>query len=175
MGSEDDRWVNEEAGPVSRPYTVTGGRTRPRGTRYLDLADLIVRGARQADTTSVSPEFRRILDLCRLPVSVAELAAIIGLPLGVIRVLLDDLLRENLIEVMEAPRGRVTDQRLLAKVLEGLRALLAACRSRDRPSLSGSIARSIRFGYSSSSSQSSAAAAVQDWLRLPSGAPVIGW
>ena len=29
--------------------------------------------------------------------------------------------------------------------------------------------------YSSSSSQSSAAAAVQDWLRLPSGAPVIGW
>ena len=28
---------------------------------------------------------------------------------------------------------------------------------------------------SSSSSQSSAAAAVQDWLRLPSGAPVIGW
>ena len=28
---------------------------------------------------------------------------------------------------------------------------------------------------SSSSSQSSAAAAVQDWLRLPSGAPVTGW
>jgi len=29
MGSEDDRWTYEEAGPVSRPYTVTGGRTRP--------------------------------------------------------------------------------------------------------------------------------------------------
>ena len=49
----------------------------------------------------------------------------LGLPLGVVRVLLDDLMYENLIEVMEsAPRGGVvTDQRLLSKVLERLRAL----------------------------------------------------
>jgi hypothetical protein len=125
MSSPDDRWTYEEAGPVSRPFTVTGGRTRPRGTRYFDLVDIVVRGARQADTSSSSPERTRILDLCRVPVSVAELSAIIGLPLGVVRVLLDDLLQENLIEVMEsAPRGGVvTDQRLLSKVLDRLRAL----------------------------------------------------
>jgi Protein of unknown function (DUF742) len=125
MSSEDDRWTYEEAGPVSRPYTVTGGRTRPRGTRYFDLVDLVVRSARQADFTTFSPERARILDLCRIPVSVAELSAIIGLPLGVVRVLLDDLMYENLIEVMEsAPRGGVvTDRRLLSKVLERLRAL----------------------------------------------------
>jgi hypothetical protein len=125
MGSEDDRWGYEEAGPVSRPYIVTGGRTRPRGTRYFDLVDLVVRGARQEDTSSFSPERTRILDLCRIPVSVAELGAVLGLPLGVVRVLLGDLMYENLIEVMEsAPRGGVvTDQRLLSKVLEGLRAL----------------------------------------------------
>ena len=125
MGSEDDRWGYEEAGPVSRPYIVTGGRTRPRGTRYFDLVDLVVRGARQADTSSFSPERARILDLCRIPISVAELGAVLGLPLGVVRVLLDDLMYENLIEVMEsAPRGGVvTDQRLLSKVLERLRAL----------------------------------------------------
>jgi hypothetical protein len=104
---------------------VTGGRTRPRGTRYFDLVDIVVRGARQSDPSPFSPERARILDLCRVPVSVAELAAIIGLPLGVVRVLLDDLSQENLIEVMEsAPRGGVvTDQRLLSKVLAGLRAL----------------------------------------------------
>jgi hypothetical protein len=104
---------------------VTGGRTRPCSTRYFDLVDLVVRSARQADTASFSPELARILHLCRIPVSVAELAASIGLPLGVVRVLLGDLLHENLIEVMEsAPRGGVvTDQRLLSKVLEGLRAL----------------------------------------------------
>ncbi len=125
MSSPDDRWTHEEAGPVSRPYTVTGGRTRPRGTRYFDLVDLVVRSARRADAASFSPERARILSLCRVPVSVAELAAIIGLPLGVVRVLLDDLLQENLVEVMEsAPRGGVvTDRRLLSKVLEGLRAL----------------------------------------------------
>ena len=74
---------------------------------------------------SFSPERGQILELCRVPVSVAELAAILGLPLGVVRVLLGDLLYENLIEVMEsAPRGGVvTDQRLLGRVLERLRAL----------------------------------------------------
>lgn len=125
MSSADGRWTPEEAGPVSRPYTVTGGRTRPRGTRYFDLVDLVVRSARQASGPSFSPERTRILNLCHIPVSVAELAAMIGLPLGVVRVLLDDLLHEDLIEVMEsAPRGgAVTDQHLLSKVLEGLRAL----------------------------------------------------
>jgi Protein of unknown function (DUF742) len=125
MSSEDDRWDYEEAGPVSRPYTVTGGRTRPRGTRHFDLVDIVVRGVKSADPASFSPERSRILDLCRIPISVAELSAIIGLPIGVVRVLLDDLLYENLIDVMaSAPRGGVvTDQRLLSKVLEGLRAL----------------------------------------------------
>jgi Protein of unknown function (DUF742) len=125
MGSEDDRWTYEEAGPVSRPYTVTGGRTRLRGTRYFDLVDLVVRSAKSADITSFSPERARILDVCRIPISVAEISAVLGLPLGVVRVLLDDLMYENLIEVMQsAPRGGiVTDRRLLSKVLERLRAL----------------------------------------------------
>jgi hypothetical protein len=103
---------------------VTGGRTKPRGTRHFDLVDIVVRSARGGDPASFDPERRRILDLCRIPVSVAEIAAIIGLPLGVVRVLLDDLLCEDLIEVMTtAPRGVVTDQGLLRKVLEGLQAL----------------------------------------------------
>ena len=125
MGSEDDRWTYEEAGPVSRPYTVTGGRTRPRGTRYFDLVDLVVRSAKSADPALSSPERAQILDLCRIPISVAEVSATLRLPLGVVRVLLDDLMYENLIEVMQsAPRGGiVTDQRLLSRVLERLRAL----------------------------------------------------
>jgi hypothetical protein len=124
MSSEDDRWTNEDAGPVSRPYTVTGGRDRPRGTRHFDLADMVIRSAESADTTSSSPERSRILALCCIPISVAEVAAIIGLPLGVVRILLDDLLYENLIEVMATvPQGIVTDRRLLSKVLDGLRAL----------------------------------------------------
>jgi Protein of unknown function (DUF742) len=125
MGAGEDSWEYEEAGPVSRPYTVTGGRTRPRGTRYLDLVDMVVRTGKPADTTPVTPERSQILELSRVPVSVAEVSALVKLPIGVVRVLLDDLLHDDLIVVREAaPRGgRVTDQGLLRKVLQGLQAL----------------------------------------------------
>jgi Protein of unknown function (DUF742) len=124
MDSEDDRWTEWDAGPVSRPYTVTGGRTHLRGTWHFDLVDVVVRTPKSADTTFLSPERSRILDLCRVPTAVAELASAVGLPIGVVRVLLDDLMYENLIEVKAAaPRGRVTDMELLRQVLHGLQSL----------------------------------------------------
>lgn len=124
--SEDNAWSYTDAGPVSRPYMVTGGRTRPRVTRYFDLVDMVVRSGRLNEPTLASgPESAKILELCRVPTSVAEVGAIIGLPIGVVRVLLGDLLYEGQIEVMEsAPRGGVvTDTALLSRVLERLRAL----------------------------------------------------
>ncbi len=124
MSSDDDRWMDWDAGPVARPYTVTGGRTRPRGERYFDLVDMVARTGKPADSFAASPERSQILSLCRAPVTVADLASAMGLPLGVVRVLLDDLVGENLIEVRAtAPRGRVTDRRLLRQVLDGLHAL----------------------------------------------------
>ena len=47
MHSAEDRWLDEEAGAVVRPYALTRGRTRPAGGR-LDLIALIsaVRDAR---------------------------------------------------------------------------------------------------------------------------------
>lgn len=124
MPPDDGRWIDADAGPVSRPYTVTGGRTRPRSARYFDLIDLVARTAKPVDTSSFSPERSAILVICRVPLSVAELSAAISLPIGVVRVLLDDLVQENLIEVRSAaPRGPVTDRRLLQKVLDGLHAL----------------------------------------------------
>jgi hypothetical protein len=124
MSSDDDAWMDWDAGPVSRPYTVTGGRTRPRGERYFDLVDLVARTGKPADHLSASPERSQILARCQAPVTVADLASAMGLPLGVVRVLLDDLVSENLIEVLAtAPRGRVTDKRLLRQVLDALQAL----------------------------------------------------
>jgi Protein of unknown function (DUF742) len=121
---EDDRWTDWDSGPVSRPYTVTGGRTRPRGSWQFDLVDVVTRTPMAADTSFVNPERSRILELCRYPVAVAELASAVRLPIGVVRVLLDDLLQEDLIAVTAAaPRGRVTDMNLLRQVLNGLQAL----------------------------------------------------
>jgi hypothetical protein len=126
MSSDDDRWMDWDAGPVARPYTVTGGRTRPRGERYFDLIDVVARTGRPGFGPSFSPELTLILDLCRNPITVADLASAIGLPLGVVRVLLDDLVQDGLIEVTAAAsRGRVTDAGLLRQVLDALHALLS--------------------------------------------------
>lgn len=123
--SSEDRWLDQDAGPVARPYTVTGGRTRPRGQTHFDLIDIVVSAHPNSPGVSFAgPEHRRILQLCGRPIAVADLASDIGLPLGVVRVLLGDLACERMIRVLQpAPRGPVTDERLLRQVLDGLRAL----------------------------------------------------
>lgn len=122
--TEDDRWTEWDAGPVSRPYALTGGRTRPRVGLRFDLIDVIVWTGAHVDVQSVSHEGRRILEMCRFPITVADLASALRLPLAVVRVLLGDLVHDGLIDVrVAAPKGRVTDRRLLARVLAGIRAL----------------------------------------------------
>lgn len=122
--SEDDRWTDWDAGPVSRPYAVTGGRTRPRVELRFDLIDIVGWTGQQADPMLISHEGRRIMEMCRVPITVADLASALGLPFPVVRVLLGDLVHDGLVDVrVAAPKGRVTDQRLLARVLAGIRAL----------------------------------------------------
>ena len=120
---EDDDWTDWDAGPVSRPYTVTGGRTRQRTSIRFDLVDLVGRTLRPVSDGAFTPERRAILDMCEPPAAVADLASALGLPLGVVRIILDDLVHDGLIEVrVEAPRGRM-DRSVLERVLEGIRAL----------------------------------------------------
>jgi Protein of unknown function (DUF742) len=122
--NSDERWLDRDAGPVARPYTLTGGRTRPRGETHFDLIDIVVAtGSRTPDAAATGPEHRQILYLCRRPVVVADLASEIGVSLGVIRVLLGDLAYDGKITVLRAPRGPVTDERVLRQVLDGLHAL----------------------------------------------------
>jgi hypothetical protein len=124
MPSPADRWLDKEAGPVVRPYAVISGRTRPTGTD-LDLIALVtaVRGAR-ARPADLGPEHHSILRLCRLPVSVADLASDLDLPVGVIRVLIADLRDLELVTVHNpAPPARLLDPRILREVVDGLRRL----------------------------------------------------
>lgn len=124
MDAEDGRWPEWDAGPVSRPYTLTGGRTQPRD-RFYALLDVIGRGTAAPDRASLGPERIRILDACQVPVTVVDLASAVDLPLGVVRILLDDLARDSLIEVrVPAPTTGITDKQLLRRILDGLHALL---------------------------------------------------
>jgi Protein of unknown function (DUF742) len=122
-----DKWVDRNAGPVVRPYALTGGRTRPVSGTVLDLIAVIVaaKWAQGADdTVGQSPEHRRILGLCRGPVTVADVASAIGLPVGVVRVLLADLILQGQITVVpQRPPEEQASTDLLKEVLHGLRAL----------------------------------------------------
>jgi Protein of unknown function (DUF742) len=126
MGAES-KWVDRNAGPVVRPYAVTGGRTEPAEGEVLDLITIIVdagRGSVDADPIDFSPEHRRIVTLCRRPATVADVASDTALPLGVVRVLLADLIQSGRIKVLpQRPAGEQPSTDLLREVLHGLRAL----------------------------------------------------
>ncbi len=125
MSSSKDRWLDRDAGPVVRLYALTQGRTRPAGESPLDLIDVVMATNTEAtDGRRPGPEHRRMLNLCRRPVPVADLASQTDLPIGVVRVLLGDLSQHGLIRVYRpAERGSANDERLLRKVLDGLHAL----------------------------------------------------
>ena len=125
MAAGDDKWVGRDAGPVVRPYALTGGRTEPVTGEMLDLIALVVAGRRPAgDHNGLAPEYRKILRLCGEPVTVADVASDTGLPLGVVRVLLADLLVQGRISVVpQRHAGERPSADLLEEVLHGLRAL----------------------------------------------------
>ncbi|MFI8219013.1 DUF742 domain-containing protein [Streptomyces sp. NPDC085932] len=125
---QGSQWYDSEAGPLVRPYAMTGGRTRPgpTGVRF-DLIALVTLdpGGPGVDDAPLGPEHRTLIDLCRTETqSVAELAAGADLPVGVVRVLLGDLLELGCVIVSRpVPPAQLPDERILREVIEGLRAL----------------------------------------------------
>jgi hypothetical protein len=124
-------------GPV-RPYVITGGRSRPSG-RVQELAELALESLVSVDPAvridelpeqrpELNREHRRILALCRELLSVAEVAAHLGLPLAVVKVLVGDLWDLGAVQVLPpaVPPVRQAERlpaTLLEEVLVGLRQL----------------------------------------------------
>jgi len=124
----DDRWFDDDAGPVVRLFSMTRGRTRPADEGLFDLISLVTavdRGEREAPEPALDPEHHAILALCGdAPLSVAELGSYTDLPVSVVRVLLGDLHDAELISVTRpVPLAQLPDERLLRDVINGLRAL----------------------------------------------------
>jgi hypothetical protein len=116
-GAEDFRFV-------VRPYPWTGGRTRP--VQDLAVETLVFTSDGGRDVTAIcSAEHAAIAELCAEVRSVAEVAALLGLPLGVARVLLADMIDTGLVNVHRNTRGldRAADLSLLERVLAGLHRL----------------------------------------------------
>ena len=116
-----------------RPYSLTGGRTRFGHVllfeTFVATTAAIEAPEERKELTSapqsrVMPEMVAIVELCRRMRTVAEIAALLKMPLGVVRVLLSDLADQGKIRVYGTGHGPgQPDRALLERVLSGLRRL----------------------------------------------------
>ncbi len=123
MDLSDDPRRSRWFSPVVRPYALVRGRTKPAGDRLDVISMAYSLRVSVPDPTELEPEHLAMLQRCAVPMSVAELASGLDLPLGVVRVLLADLRERELVRIDRPAQERVTDIRLLREVADGLRRL----------------------------------------------------
>jgi uncharacterized protein DUF742 len=115
----------EPGAPASfvRAYAWTGGRTRSH--HHFEVETLVTAADPSGVPDAATQWDRAVLDLCREPTSVAEVAALVAVPLGVAKVLLGDLADRGMIVVHEAATdaGDTPTLALMERVLTGLRQL----------------------------------------------------
>jgi len=109
--------------PFVRPYAVTGGRTESR--RRLAIEALVSTTARGREVMhTLVPEYEAVCRLCGDLKSVAEIAALLGVPLGVAEVIVGDLAEYGLVDIEpSAGADSAPDIKLLERVLSGLQRL----------------------------------------------------
>jgi hypothetical protein len=102
-----------------RPFVITGGRTR-HATVHLRVEALVV-STGAVPARDLQFEHAAIVEVCASPVSVAEVAARVGVPLGVAQILVGDLAEAGLVQVHEA--RQVATPALLLRMIDAVRAL----------------------------------------------------
>ncbi len=86
----------DDAPDFVRPFVITGGRTRATDSS-LRMETLVQTSG--GGHGRVTFEHARVVDLCRDPLSIAEIAAKLPVPLGVAMVLVDDLVGRGCLSV----------------------------------------------------------------------------
>ena len=114
-------------GRVVPVYAVTGGRTRA-GDHDLPIEAVVTAAAQDGSADDLQPEYRAILDLARRTrdpgqaVAHVEVAAGLGVPIGVARVLVSDLAEAGHLSVHTQGYADGPPPQVLARLLDGLRA-----------------------------------------------------
>jgi hypothetical protein len=104
-----------------RPYTITAGRTH--ATVDLPVEATLRRQDRKVEV-HLGLAALQVLDMCDTR-SVAEVSALVSMPIGVVRVLLSDLVEQGFVEVQTTitERSSVNERiELFERTLRGLRA-----------------------------------------------------
>jgi Protein of unknown function (DUF742) len=121
---EAEQLGNGVGASAVRPYTWTRGRTRSGLELAIEtLVSTSQRGRDQMGLLQV--EHRAVAELCEQTRSVAEVAALLSIPLGVARVLLGDMAGLGVVTVHQtaSSAGNKPDLALMERVLSGLRRL----------------------------------------------------
>jgi hypothetical protein len=98
---------------------LTGGRTQPvRDGLRIETPLCAVPAALSAPLRF---EARRIVELCQAPTSIVDLSSALGVPMGVVRVIVADLVTEGFVLVADAP-GELSVA-LIERIRDRVRAL----------------------------------------------------
>ena len=127
----DDIGLDQGNWSLIRPYTITRGRTAA-GQDDLTLISVVT--ALPMDTgesglrlSELQPEHQAVLNLCREPKAVAEIAAHMNLPISVTKILIGDLIAAGRVQARPplafAYASDYPDITILEAVRDGLRRL----------------------------------------------------
>lgn len=106
-----------------RPYLLTSGRVRPIDESLEIEAQVVATPLGVAGLDRLAFEHRDIVRLCADPVSVAEVAARLGLHIGVARVLVGDLAALGYLGVLRPRAGLHRDVNTIERVIRGLESI----------------------------------------------------
>jgi hypothetical protein len=106
-----------------RPYLMTAGRAEPESVPIEIEAQVATSNLGLASYHSLTFEHRDIVALCQSAVSVAEIAALLGLHIGVARVLVADLAENGYVVVRRPTTSLAHDRRIMERVIRGLEAI----------------------------------------------------
>ncbi len=100
-----------------RPFVMTGGRTRAADTS-LRMETMVQTVGEPRDDLNF--EKARIVDECYEPISIAEIAAGLGVPLGVAMVIVGDLVDDGCLETTDPVEIELST---ITRMIERVRAL----------------------------------------------------
>jgi hypothetical protein len=108
-----------------RPYARTGGRTTASYELQLETLLSVHSRVKASPSLLAGLDHRSIVETCFAPRSVAEVAAVQAIPLGVAKVLISDLIELGVLTAhrVAVAANRAPSQALLERVLDGLRKL----------------------------------------------------
>jgi hypothetical protein len=114
-----------QGGRVVPVYALTGGRTRSTAGQEMPVESLVTATEAGVFAADLQLEYRATVELAVTPVSIVEIGASLGVPVGVARVLVSDLVNAKYL-VVHLPPGSTTGSgpapEILERLLEGLRA-----------------------------------------------------